>query len=58
MSTLSKINNFRRGVMRGLTKNIGKPKTERDIVLVDKAEEESKADFLHKMFLFSQFNQG
>jgi len=38
MSTLSKINNFRRGVMRGLTKNIGKPKTERDIVLVDKTE--------------------
>ena len=38
MSVLGKINQFRRGVMRGLTKNIGKPKTERDIILVDKTE--------------------
>ncbi|KUJ60209.1 ADP-heptose--LPS heptosyltransferase [Flavobacteriaceae bacterium CRH] len=38
MSVLGKINQFRRGAMRNLTKNIGKPKTERNIILVDKAE--------------------
>lgn len=38
MSILGKINHYRRGVMRSLTKNIGKPKTERNIILVDKTE--------------------
>jgi len=38
MSFLSKINHYRRGVMRNLTKNIGKPKSELDIVLVDQSE--------------------
>jgi len=38
MSVLSKINHYRRGVMRNLTKNIGKPKMEDDIILVDKNE--------------------
>lgn len=38
MSFLNKINDYRRGVMRGLTKNIGKRKTELDIILVDKTE--------------------
>ena len=38
MSILGEINRFRRGAMRGLTKNIGKPKTERNIILVDKTE--------------------
>ncbi|WP_456315444.1 glycosyltransferase family 9 protein [Pseudomonas shirazensis] len=38
MSVLGKVNHFRRGVMRGLTKNIGKPKAERNIILVDKTE--------------------
>jgi heptosyltransferase-3 len=38
MSVLGKINHFRRGAMRNLTKNIGKPKTERNIILVDKTE--------------------
>jgi len=38
MGVLGKINYLRRGVMRNLTKNIGKPKTERDIRLVDKTE--------------------
>lgn len=38
MSVLSKINQYRRGVMRNLTKDIGKPKMEDDFILVDKAE--------------------
>lgn len=38
MSVLSKINHYRRGVMRNLTKNIGKPKMEDDFILVDKTE--------------------
>ncbi|WP_281235265.1 glycosyltransferase family 9 protein [Flavobacterium gelatinilyticum] len=38
MSVLGKVNQFRRGVMRGLTKNIGKQKTDYSIVLVDKTE--------------------
>jgi len=38
MSVLSKVNQYRRGVMRNLTKNIGKPKMEDDFILVDKTE--------------------
>lgn len=38
MSILSKVNHYRRGVMRNLTKNIGKPKMEDDFILVDKTE--------------------
>ncbi|KFF06769.1 glycosyltransferase family 9 protein [Flavobacterium reichenbachii] len=38
MSFLSKINQFRRGVMRGLTKDIGKQKTDYGILMVDKSE--------------------
>ncbi|TPG35500.1 glycosyltransferase family 9 protein [Flavobacterium pectinovorum] len=38
MSILSKINHYRRGVMRNLTKNIGKPKSDQGIILVDKSE--------------------
>lgn len=38
MSVLSKINDYRRGIMRNLTKNIGKPKMEDDFILVDKTE--------------------
>jgi ADP-heptose:LPS heptosyltransferase len=38
MGVLSKINHYRRGVMRNLTKNIGKPKAEHDFILVDKNE--------------------
>ena len=38
MSVLSKINHYRRGVMRNLTKNIGKPKSDQGIILVDKSE--------------------
>ncbi|WP_264536295.1 glycosyltransferase family 9 protein [Flavobacterium sp. N1736] len=38
MGVLSKVNVFRRGLMRNLTKNIGKPKSESGIVLVDKTE--------------------
>ncbi|MDX6183891.1 glycosyltransferase family 9 protein [Flavobacterium sp. Fl-77] len=36
MSVLGKINHFRRGVMRNLTKNIGKSKLDGSIFLVDK----------------------
>jgi heptosyltransferase-3 len=38
MSVLSKINHYRRGVMRNLTKNIGNPKMQDDFILVDKKE--------------------
>jgi len=38
MSVLSKINHYRRGVMRSLTKNIGKPKSDQGFFLVDKSE--------------------
>lgn len=38
MGVLNKINVFRRGLMRNLTKNIGKPKSESGIILVDKSE--------------------
>lgn len=38
MSILNKINVFRRGLMRNLTKNIGKPKSDPGIFLVDKTE--------------------
>jgi heptosyltransferase-3 len=38
MGVLSKVNVFRRGLMRNLTKNIGKPKSESGIVLVDRTE--------------------
>jgi len=38
MGVLGEINQFRRRVMRNLTKNIGKPKRESGIVLVDKTE--------------------
>lgn len=38
MSVLSKVNVYRRNIMRNLTKNIGKPKMQDDFILVDKAE--------------------
>lgn len=38
MSVLRKINQYRRGVMRQLTKDIGKPKMQDDFILVDKTE--------------------
>jgi ADP-heptose:LPS heptosyltransferase len=36
MAILNKINVFRRGLMRNLTKNIGKARSQEDIILVDK----------------------
>ena len=36
MAILNKINVFRRGLMRNLTKNIGKARSQGDIILVDK----------------------
>lgn len=38
MSVLKKVNTFRRSLMRSLTKNIGKPRSDQDIILVDKSE--------------------
>lgn len=38
MSVLTKVNQYRRSIMRGLTKNIGKPKEDPSFVLVDKME--------------------
>ncbi|OXA99323.1 ADP-heptose--LPS heptosyltransferase [Flavobacterium oncorhynchi] len=38
MSVLTKVNQYRRSIMRGLTKNIGKPKEDPGFVLVDKME--------------------
>lgn len=38
MGILEKINDIRRDVMRGLTKNIGNAKLQEDIILVDKTE--------------------
>ncbi|OMQ11177.1 glycosyltransferase family 9 protein [[Flexibacter] sp. ATCC 35103] len=38
MSVVAKINNFRRSLMRNLTKNIGKARSQEDIILVDKKD--------------------
>lgn len=38
MSVVRKINNYRRNIMRSLTKNVGKPKMQDDFILVDKSE--------------------
>lgn len=38
MGTLNKINDYRRSLMRGLTKNIGKARLQEDIILVDKTD--------------------
>lgn len=38
MSVLKRINVLRRSLMRNLTKNIGKPRSEQNIILVDKTE--------------------
>lgn len=38
MGVLKKINVFRRGLMRNLTKNIGKASSQEDIILVDKTD--------------------
>ncbi|KQO34799.1 ADP-heptose--LPS heptosyltransferase [Flavobacterium sp. Leaf82] len=38
MGVVAKINNFRRSLMRNLTKNIGKARSQEDIILVDKKD--------------------